>query len=98
MPQKPLDVSALKGIVEANEKKEKEKIKAKIKNKNYPTEPRDYETWFRLPSRFADCSQGDDCLDPRVDKEQTGKTMVANVNGNDICRYCFLAGASKPNA
>lgn len=97
MTQKKIDASAIPGLLAVEEKAEKAKIAAKIRNKVYPTEPRDYETWFRLPTRFADCSVGDNCIDPRVDKNQTGKTMVANVNGSEICRYCFLAGANKDN-
>lgn len=94
--QKPLDLKAIAGLVAEEDKREKEKITQKIRNKQYPTEPRDYETWFRLSTRFADCSMGDSCIDPRVDRTKTGHTMVAMVNGSEICRFCFLAGANKP--
>jgi hypothetical protein len=95
MAQKPLDVGALKGLLAQEEKREQQQIATKIRNKNFPTEPRDFDTWFKLPTRFADCHQADECIDPRVDRTKTGHTMVAMVNGSEICRYCFLAGANK---
>lgn len=95
MTQKPLDVNALQGLVAKEEEREKKERTAKIRNKAFPTEPRDFDTWFRLQTRFADCHQGEACIDPRVDRQLTGHTMVAMVNGSEICRYCFLAGANK---
>lgn len=94
MAQKKLDITAIAGLVKEDEKREKQKIQTKIRNKIYPTEPRDYETWFRLPTRFAECNNSE-CTDPRVDNSKTGNTMVAMVNGSEICRYCFLAGVNK---
>jgi hypothetical protein len=96
MTHKPLDVKAIAGLVAQADKEEKEEITRKVRNKAFPTEPRDYETWYKLPTRFADCTRGDDCIDERMSKSKTGHTMVAMVNGSEICRFCFLAGANKP--
>ena len=63
--------------------------------KTVDTSIRDYATWFKLAHKILDkeetevvgCSN-ESCLDPRE-----GRTiLVAEVNGLDMCRYCFLDG------
>jgi hypothetical protein len=93
MPSKPIDPSAIAALIAQDQKQENEKRQTRIKKGVFLTEPRTYDTWFSLPTHFGKCSSGDDCIDPR--DNMVGKTMVANVNGGDICRYCFLAGANK---
>lgn len=94
---KPLDQAAIQGLLKKAEEEDKQKQASQMRRKVFPTEPRTYATWFKLPTHFAECSNLE-CIDPRVDKEKSGKTMVAEVNGSEICRYCFLAGANKVTA
>ena len=95
MPANPLDAEAIANLLKADDKQQQEKANAKVKRGVVVTEPRTYETWFRLSTHFASCTNKD-CIDPRDNK--VGKTMVAEVNGGEICRYCFLAGANpKPS-
>jgi len=94
---KPLDLGTIAQLQNKAAEEAQKKQRVNIKNKQFPTEPRNYDTWWNLPTRFSDCSN-EHCTDPRVNKEKTGKTMVAEVNGSDICRYCFLAGVNKITA
>jgi hypothetical protein len=49
---------------------------------------RSYHNWFySLNHSYSKCSNPD-CIDPRG----TDSAMVAEVNGEDMCRFCFLAG------
>jgi hypothetical protein len=56
-----------------------------------PTEPREYNTWWKLEQRFGDCDNPN-CLDDRPHRVQEGNTMVALVKEKSICRICFLDG------
>ena len=55
------------------------------------TEPRIYDTWWKLHQRFGDCSNPD-CKDDRPHRIEEGNTMVATVKEHDMCRVCFLDG------
>jgi len=55
---------------------------------------RSYHNWFyQLNHTYAKCSNPD-CIDPRG----TDSAMVAEVNGKDMCRFCFLAGWNTADA
>jgi len=55
---------------------------------------RSYHNWFyQLNHTYAKCSNSD-CIDPRG----TDSAMVAEVNGKDMCRFCFLAGWNTADA
>lgn len=90
---KGLDPSQIASLLEQDNKKEQEKKNAQIRRKVFPIEPRTYDNWFRLPTHYAECTNPD-CIDPRK-KKPNEKTMVADVNGGDICRYCYLQGVNK---
>jgi hypothetical protein len=91
VPKSSLDQEMIASLLKKDDEKQQEKVNARIKKGKYPTEPRTYETWFRLPTHFRECTNKD-CIDPR--DNTLGKSMVAEVNGSEICRYCFLAGAN----
>lgn len=93
---KGLDLSQIASLLEQDNKREQERKNAQIRRKVFPTEPRTYENWFRLPTRYAECTNSK-CIDPRK-KKPNEKTMVAEVNGGEICRYCFLEGVNKVKA
>lgn len=95
MTGKPIDPSQIESLLKADDKREHDKRASQIKRKIFPTEPRTYDTWFTLPAHFGACTNPS-CTDPR--ENMVGKTMVADVNGSDICRYCFLAGVNKVKA
>lgn len=57
--------------------------------------PREYPTWFKLVTVFGSCDNPD-CGDPRPEKVEEGNTMVADIDGKNSCRYCFLAGWLSP--
>lgn len=92
MPGQALDPTQIANLLKADEKEEQKKRASQIRRKVYPTEPRNYDTWFALPTHFGACTN-EHCVDPR--DNIVGKTMVASVNDSDICRYCFLAGVNK---
>lgn len=55
---------------------------------------RDYETWFKLAHHMLDKDTGEhltcdnpNCIDPRP-----AAPVVAEVNGQNMCRFCFLDG------
>jgi hypothetical protein len=91
---KSLDPTQIASLLQQDDKEQQTKKAAQIKRKNFPTEPRTYDTWFALPTHFGACTNAS-CVDPRDNK--LGKAMVADVNGGDICRYCFLEGVNKPS-
>lgn len=88
---KNLDPTQIANLLKTDDEKQRSRANASIKRGKYPTEPRTYETWWKLPATFDKCTN-EDCVDPR--DNITGKSMVAEVNGTKICRYCFLAGAN----
>lgn len=92
---KSLDPAAIASLLKKEQEEENTKRSQRIKRKTFKFEPRTYDTWFDLPTRFAECTNAN-CVDPRDNK--LGKTMVAEVNSGEICRYCFLAGANKVTA
>ena len=63
--------------------------------KSIDTSVRDYNTWFKLAHKILDKEEvevlgceNENCLDPRE-----GRTvLVSEVNGINMCRYCFLDG------
>lgn len=87
-----LDPAQIASLLKQDDVQERAKRASRIKRKKLSTEPRTYDTWFHLPSHFGNCSN-DDCIDPRPNLY--GKAMVADINGSDICRYCFLAGVNQ---
>lgn len=62
------------------------------RTKRDPTEPREYATWWKLLQRISEdqCSNPN-CLDPR-ERNDRGRSILAEVKGEMICRYCFLDG------
>lgn len=89
---KELDAAAIAGLLQQDDAQQTAKKAAQIRSKKFPTEPRTYETWFKLQTHFGECTNAS-CIDPR--DNIVGKTMVADVNGSDICRYCFLEGVNR---
>ena len=87
-----LDPAKIEELLKADDQREQNKRAGQIRRKNFPTEPRTYDTWFKLPTKFSNCTNPK-CVDPR--DNAVGKTMVADVNGGEICRYCFLEGVNK---
>jgi aspartate carbamoyltransferase regulatory subunit len=65
------------------------------RSKNAPdTSIRDMETWFKLQTRMMNNETKEllKCENPNcVDKRHKG-ILVAEVNGQFMCRYCFLDG------
>jgi len=89
---KSIDPEMIASLLEQDDKEKADNAAKRIKKGKVVTEPRKYEVWFALPSHFGPCSNPH-CVDPR--DNLVGKAMVAEVNGSDICRYCFLAGVNK---
>lgn len=73
-----------------------------------PTEPREVNVWFKLPHHLctSDCEHrtnenkqsreekacwNPECADPRSEDDR-GANVVAEIKGQWVCRYCFLAG------
>jgi hypothetical protein len=65
------------------------------------TSNRDIMTWFALAHRMLDANAsnviGDDapakCANPDCQDPRKGKyAQIATVNGQDMCRYCFMSG------
>lgn len=53
---------------------------------------RDISTWFTLNHvRSDDGCENPNCEDPR-DKDDSGRNIVSKVEGQLMCRYCFLHG------
>lgn len=63
------------------------------KSKKIDTTIRTYKVWFSLQHRFGECSN-DNCTDPRPSRtgQEKDKAMIAEIEGSDMCRYCFLEG------
>jgi hypothetical protein len=89
---KALDPTQIANLLKADDANQQARRASRIKSGKFPTEPRNYETWFALPTHFRECTNPE-CKDPRDNK--LGKAMVAEVNGKEICRYCFLEGANR---
>lgn len=57
-----------------------------------PTEDRTVTTWFKLNhTRVETECDNPTCTDPRPEGDR-GRKIVAQVKGQNICRYCFLQG------
>lgn len=63
------------------------------------TSSRDYQTWFKLGTKMVDENSQElilcanpDCQDPRALAGAGQGIVVAEVNGQYMCRYCFLSG------
>lgn len=63
------------------------------KTSTVDTSVRTYKVWFALPLKFGECSN-EGCTDPRPSRtgEEKDKTLVAEIKGRAMCRYCFLGG------
>lgn len=66
------------------------------------TSKRDYDTWFKLYHSIADSETGEprrctnpNCADPRDHSKYA--QIVAEVNGQYICRFCFFDGYLSEN-
>lgn len=77
--------------IEALLKKDKEKPAKTGGTRKDRTAERSYENWFKQKQHFGDC-EFPDCTDPRP--KRAGTTMVVEVKGVKLCRYCFLAGVN----
>lgn len=63
------------------------------------TSVRDFQTWFKLATKMVDedtkelipCANPD-CQDPRHLAGEGQGIVCAEVNGQYMCRYCFLDG------
>lgn len=57
---------------------------------------RTHETWFALAHKLIDTSTGElsECSNPNCNDPRTGhrRKMTANINGQEVCRYCFFDG------
>lgn len=93
---KPIDPTQIASLIQADDKVQQTKQAAQIRRKIFPSEPRTYDTWFKLETHYRECTNPH-CIDPRK-KEANEKTMVAEVNGSEICRYCFLEGVNRTAA
>lgn len=67
------------------------------KGSKIDTSDRRVEVWFALAHKLFDADVLDsascdnpDCIDPRP-KGPSRRTVVAEVNGKNMCRHCFLA-------
>lgn len=63
------------------------------------TNTRDYATWFSLASKMVDESTGElilcdnpNCEDPAFRGTGKRRSVVVEINGQHMCRYCFLTG------
>jgi hypothetical protein len=90
---KALDPAVAAQLLKTAEAQSKERAATGRKSKAIVTEPREYSVWFKLSTHFGNCANPT-CGDPRERKTEEGNTMVAMVNGSEICRYCFLAGVN----
>ena len=54
-------------------------------------ENRNLIVWLKLYHTFENCANPD-CPDDRPRKVQDGKAMCVEINGQYVCRLCFLAG------
>lgn len=53
---------------------------------------RDYDTWFYGLEQTLDHCENTNCVAPPGRPRMSGKEMTAVVDGNRMCRYCFLDG------
>jgi hypothetical protein len=83
--QKRLDNATIAGLL-AKDKERKPKQPKDV------TEPRDYQTWFKLRTTVRENGcENPNCHDPRP-KSDYGTGVVYQIKGQFICRYCFLEG------
>lgn len=55
-----------------------------------PTEPRNVDTWFKLPQVIKESGcENPTCADPRP-RNDRGVNIVAEVRGKYMCRFCYL--------
>lgn len=78
----------------AGEQQKKRKGGRTAGGKKLDVSVRDYETWFKLAHHMLDQDTGQhltcdnpNCIDPRP-----RAPIVAEVNGQHMCRHCFLDG------
>lgn len=91
---KGLDMSAIAGILAADKKQAATKKATGKRRTKDRTEPRTFETWWTFFHSLGNCSNPE-CKDVRPHKVEEGNTMVAEINGKDSCRYCFLDGYNR---
>lgn len=91
----PLPKELLAQLVAGNNTPQK---RGRKKKSGIDTSVRDVQTWFKLghklfdeddPDKYSLCDNPN-CPDPRP--AQGKRTVVAEVEGVRMCRFCFLAG------
>lgn len=95
----PIDPDKLQRLLELKNKPKPRRGGGRKKS-GVDTSVRTYETWFKLHTHVYDNAgeklscDNPNCLDPRED----GKVkMIAEVDGVNMCRYCFLGGYGLEN-
>ena len=57
-----------------------------------PTEVRELKVWFKLSHHIKeDGCDNPECVDPRP-RGDKGTSVVVEVKGKSMCRYCFING------
>lgn len=78
-----------------------EKSQRGRKPKNYiDTSVRDYQTWFKLATKFYESGTSERalCSNPNCpDTRDKKSVLVAEVNDVNMCRICFLNGYMSVN-
>lgn len=70
------------------DKKQSYNIPGTKRRKTVDTSIRTYTNWFKLPHKLHG-----ECQIPSHDEERsTRKKMVADIDGVDMCRWCFIEG------
>lgn len=78
------DINFLKELIDQPERAPRRAAKAK--------DTRDQDTWFKLEHNLMGTCSNPECISIQLDRPQGRNRVTAEVNGYEMCRFCFLYG------
>jgi hypothetical protein len=83
MPTQPLDLNFLNDLLSQPDKAPRTK---KL------SDTRDNDTWFSLFHKIMGTCSNENCISIEMQQPRGRNRVTADVNGHEMCRFCFLYG------